>query len=112
MQMTVEVGPRLTDEEFFKEHVDTSRPGLKDLGAAVQAGDYAEARRIFAADARASLQPDRFLPINRSFLSATHTLPGESVEAAADRTLALNIVSCSTPSQFQDEVDLVLEPHL
>ena len=55
MQMTVEVGPRLTDEEFFTEHIDTTRPGLADLPAAVAAGDYAAARRIFAADARASL---------------------------------------------------------
>ncbi|MEZ4636724.1 MAG: alginate lyase family protein [Caldilineaceae bacterium] len=110
MQMTVEVGPRLTDEEFFTEHVDTSRPGLADLPAAMGAGDYAAARRIFAADARASLQPERFLRINRRFLNATHTLPGESVEAAADRILNLNIVSCSTPSQFKDEVDWFSNP--
>lgn len=110
MQMTVDVGPRLTDEEFFKEHVDTSRPGLADLPAAVERGDYAEARRIFAADARASLQPERFLQINRSFLSATHALPGETMEAAAERVLSLNIVSCSTPSQFEDEVDWFSNP--
>ena len=52
------VGPRLSDAVFFQK-VDTARPGLEGIPAAVAEGDFALARRLFAAEARRSLQPER-----------------------------------------------------
>jgi hypothetical protein len=102
--------PRLSDELFFGQHLDTTRPELTGITAAVAQNDYAEARRLLAADVRASLRPDRFLQINRSFLPSTHALPDETLAEAAERILSLNLVSCSTPHQFEDEVDWFANP--
>jgi hypothetical protein len=46
------IGPKLTDERFFSELVDISRPGLRAIPDLVTQGDYATARRVFAADVR------------------------------------------------------------
>lgn len=102
--------PRLDDHEFFTNHVDTSRPGLEGIPAAVERGDYTEARRLFASEVRATLQPQRFLRIDRSFLSPTHSLPGETLAEAAERILTLKLVSCSTPHQFEGKVDWFANP--
>lgn len=92
--------PRLTDAEFFSEHIDTTRPGLEDIPAAVAAGDFAAARRLFAAEVRASLQPERWFRQERSFLGGSHYLPDETAEAACQRVLSGTLVSCSTPCDF------------
>ena len=61
------IGPRLSDEDFFSNVIDATRPGLQDIPAAVARGDLATARRLFAAEVRETLQPDRFLDIKRPF---------------------------------------------
>lgn len=102
--------PRLTDEEFFSEHVDVTRSGLETIPDAVAAGDFARARRIFAAEVRSSLQPERFFRLQRDFLHPTHSLPGESVRDAGERILRGELVSCSTPHAFGDAVDWFANP--
>ncbi|HRJ43865.1 MAG TPA: heparinase II/III family protein, partial [Caldilineaceae bacterium] len=102
--------PRLTDAEFFGEQIDTTRPGLEAIPAAVEAGDFATARHIFAAEVRASLQPERWFRQQRSFLDATHYLPDETAEAACVRVLAGTLVSCSTPCAFGGSVDWFANP--
>jgi hypothetical protein len=94
------IGPRLSDIEFFQK-VDTSRPGLEGIPAAVEQGDFALARRLFAAEARHSLQPERFFRTRREFRGAHFMKPGETVEQAAERILTGELVSCSTPYQFE-----------
>src|SRR5688500_13642467 len=106
----VTVGPRLTDEQFFTEAIDTTRPGLAGIPAAVARGDFAAARRLFAAEARASLQPERFLSLRREFHASPHVSPGETVAAAAERILRLELISCGTPHQFAGEVDWFSNP--
>ena len=103
-------GPRLTDARFFTECLDTTLPGLEEVPAAVARGDFALARRLFAAEARASLQPERFLTVPREFRGLHFMRPDETVEEAAERILRLELVSCSTPHQFQGEVDWFLNP--
>ncbi|GAB4558884.1 MAG: alginate lyase family protein [Anaerolineae bacterium] len=103
-------GPRLTDERFFGELVDTSRPGLEEIPAAVARGDFATARRLFAAEARRSLQPERFFRMRRSFEGRSYMYPGESIAEAAERILRLELVSCGTPHRFEGEVDWTANP--
>lgn len=102
-------GPRLQDDRFFSELIDTSRPGLQTIPALVAAGDFGEARKVFAADARASVQPERFpYPDQREHNS--HLIPGETYEKAAERILRLELVSCGMPQLFVDEVDWFANP--
>lgn len=104
------VGPRLSDERFFGELVDTSRPGLEGIPAAVARGDYAEARRLFAAEVRRTLQPKRFFRIPRQFRGTSFMYEGETAAEAAERILRLELISTSTPHQFQGEVDWFANP--
>jgi hypothetical protein len=85
-------GPRLGDAEFFGRLSDTERPALADIPRAVADGDFAAARRIFAADVRASLQPERFLGIPRRFGGPSSTYPGETVADVAERALRLELI--------------------
>lgn len=103
-------GPRLSDRDFFTQCVDTTRPGLEEIPAAVAEGDYAAARGLFADAARRSLQPQRFLQIDRQFRGANFMRPGESVAEAAERILNLELISTSTPHQFEDDVDWFANP--
>src|SRR5437868_3574361 len=93
-------GSRLGDAEFFGQLIDTARPGLAGIPAALTTGDFAAARRIFAADVRQTLQPERLLSIPRRFGGGGSTYPGETVEAIAERALRLELISCGTPHQF------------
>lgn len=103
------IGPRLTDAAFFGK-IDTSRPDLEGLAEAVEAEDWAEARRIFAAAARASLQPERFLSIHRVFEGHSYMYEDETVAQAAERIVRGELISCSTPHQFEGEVDWTINP--
>ncbi|MGH2535352.1 MAG: alginate lyase family protein [Thermomicrobiales bacterium] len=105
-----EIGPRLSDIDFFTKAVDTSRAGLAGIPAAVARGGVAEARRLFAAEARRSLQAERFLRIKREFRGHSIMHPGESVAEAAERIPRLELISCSTPCQFAGEVDWFANP--
>jgi len=104
------VGPRLSDRDFFTEIVDTTRPGLEGIPDAVTRGDYAAARRLFAAEVRRTLRPDRFLSIRREFRGHHFVRSNEMMADAAERILHLELISCSTPYQFQGEVDWFVNP--
>lgn len=106
----VPAGPRLDDRTFFLQLVDTSRPGLEALPAAVERGDLAEARRIFAAEVRSSLQPQRFLTIKRPLRENFYMYPNETVDEAAERIVRLELISCATPHQFHGTVDWFINP--
>ena len=109
MSETVATGPLLSDAEFFAA-IDTARPGLAGIPAAVARGDFAVARRLFAAEARQSLQPDRFFRLSRRFGGDNIMHPGETTEAAAERILRLELISCGTPHQFTGDVDWFANP--
>jgi hypothetical protein len=108
-------GPRLSDADFFGEtdkigKIDTTRPGLAGIPAAVGHGDYATARRLFAAEVRRTLQPERFLRIQREFRGHYFMKPGETAEQAAERILSGELISCSTPHKFDGEIDWFINP--
>jgi hypothetical protein len=105
-----QIGPRLSDADFFAKAIDTTRPGLEAIPGAVERGDLATARRLFAAEARRSLQPERLLGIKRRFGGHSVMHPGETVAEAAERILRLELISCSTPCQFEGEVDWFANP--
>lgn len=103
-------GPRLTDEVFFAEKIDTTRPGLAMIPALIAAGDYAGARRAFAADVRATLKPDTFPYDENRERSNTYTYDDETNEEAAERIMRLELISCGTPMQFEGTVDWFANP--
>lgn len=109
MTQATTLGPRLTDERFFGDLLDTSRDGLREIPALVAQGDFAAARRAFAADVRHSLQPDRF-PYVEGKRGNTYMYPDETFEEAAERILRLELISCGTPHQFDGEVDWFSNP--
>ena len=51
-------GPRLSEQEFFTQRLDTSIPGLSGIPARIAAGDMAGARKIFADHVRRNVRPD------------------------------------------------------
>jgi hypothetical protein len=111
MTESVLVGPRLSDVDFFTKAIDTRRPGLESIPELVASGDFAAARRVFAAEVRASLQPERYLATVRpSRRENQYTYPGESLEAAAERILRLELISCGVPMQFTGTVDWFANP--
>ncbi len=107
--MTETIGPRLSDADFFAK-IDTTRPGLEGIPAAVAQGDFATARRLFAAEVRRTLRPERFLRIEREFRGAHFMKEGETVEEAAERILTGELISCGTPHRFTGEVDWFSNP--
>lgn len=98
-------GPRLSDHDFFTQAIDHDQPGLEGIPGAVARGDYATARRLFAAQARASLQPERFFTIERQFRGYNFLYEGETPAEAAERILNLELISCGVPHQFEGQVD-------
>lgn len=105
----MEYGPRLQDMDFFAK-IDTTRPGLEGIPGAVAAGDFATARRLFAAEVRRTLQPERFLHIRRDFRGHAWMREGETMAEAAERILDGELISCSTPHRFEGEVDWFINP--
>ncbi|MCU0504071.1 MAG: heparinase II/III family protein, partial [Anaerolineae bacterium] len=107
--MTEMIGPRLSDADFFHS-IDTTRPGLEGIPEAVAHGDFATAHRLFAAEVRRTLEPERFFRIQREFRGAHFMKEGETAEQAGERILAGELISCSTPHQFVGEVDWFINP--
>ena len=103
------IGPRLSDEDFFQK-IDSRRPGLEEIPAAVENGDFGLARRLFAAEARRTLQPERFFRTQREFRGYNFMKPDETPEQAAERILRGELISCSTPHQFEGTVDWFSNP--
>ncbi len=105
-----DVGPRLSDARFFGELVDVTRPGLEGIPQAIARSDYAEARPLFAAEVRRTLQPERLLSVRRRFRGTHFMREGETLEQATDRILRLELISTHTPHQFKDQVDWFANP--
>ena len=64
MEQAATVGPRLSDAEFFSR-VDTTRPAWKASPRLWRAAIWTARRRLFADEVRRTLQPERFLHIDR-----------------------------------------------
>ncbi|MBN1935242.1 MAG: alginate lyase family protein [Anaerolineae bacterium] len=109
MEQDTAPGPRLSDAEFFAK-IDTTHPGLEGILQAAKQEDWAAARRLFAAQVRRTLQPDRFFKIERPFRGTHFMYEGETAEQAAERILRGELISCSTPHQFGDTVDWFINP--
>jgi hypothetical protein len=109
MEQAPTIGPRLSDADFFNR-VDTTRPGLEGIPAALARGDLGTARRLFATEVRRTLRPERFLGIQRLFRGHNFMRRDESVAGAAERILRGELISCGTPHQFEGQVDWTLNP--
>lgn len=78
-------GPRLSAEDFFNRHVDTSIPGLSGIPERMAAGDLSGAEAIFARHVRSSLRPEA---VNRQWLTRKYS-PEEmaKLKRAVEKTL-------------------------
>ena len=108
-ERAIVIGPRLSDADFFAK-VDTTRPGLAGIPAAVAKEDFGAARRIFAAEVRRTLQPERFLRIPRTFRGRHFMRKDETAEQAAARILHGELISCGTAHTFAGDVDWFINP--
>lgn len=108
---TPTTGPRLSDLDFFTRSLDPCYPGLERVADLARAGEFAEARRIFATVARQSLQPERFFTTVAPKRRENKTMhDGESLAQAAERILRLELISCGVPMQFQHDIDWSANP--
>ena len=71
-------GPRLTELDFFRNHVDATVHGLEKIPERVAAGDMAGAERLFADHVRRTLKPET---VNRDWLGKAY--PPEKLAALA-----------------------------
>ena len=63
-------GPRLTAEDFFRNHVDATILGLEGIPERMEARDLAGAERMFARHVRRSLRPET---VNRDWLEKKYS---------------------------------------
>ncbi|MBN1641006.1 MAG: alginate lyase family protein, partial [Anaerolineae bacterium] len=109
MERETVVGPRLSDEAFYSR-IDATRPGLEEIPQAVAAEDWDRARALLAAEVRRTLQPERYLSIDRSWGGHSCMVEGETLAEAAERIVRGELISCSTPHRFTGEVDWTINP--
>ena len=100
-------GPRLTDQLFFSEAVDTRLTGLQGIPAALERQDFKACRSIFAAFIREQLmqREGMFFGIPYEFPENNFILPEESVEEAIERIRKRQLAAVSIPYQFEGKVD-------
>ena len=109
--MSMQIGPRISDERFFSSLIDTAAPGLEKIPDAIASGDFKEARRLFANFVRSSLKPEYFNGFPYDVMQRnTTTLQGETWRESADRICNNYLISCGTPFQFGAVVDYFANP--
>ena len=104
MNMT---GPLLTDARFFGELLDTAYPGLEEIPALAEKGDFAACRKIFADFFRGFLQPETYFSsrADKGVVNMT-----DDLVADAENGCRHLLTSCGTPHQFGEKVDWFLNP--
>ena len=98
----------LSDSEFFLQDLNPEIPELAGMRRMAEAGDYAGARRGFAAYLR------KVLPARKALYRSVpyeepeniYKLPGESDEEACRRVCAHTLVSVGTPMAFGEKGDV------
>ena len=105
-----DIGPLLTDREFFLSCLDEDIDGLREVIAFARSGDFAAARKHFAAYIRGSLQYDAFFSIPYEIGENAFLLQDETERQAADRICCNLLISCGTPMQYGDTVDWFANP--
>lgn len=108
--MIENIGPRLSEQEFFRECLDYGVPGMGEVKRAVDYGDYVAARKYFALHIRTSLNPDIFFSIPFEKAENTYTYPGETEIEAADRISRYILISCGIAHDFGEVVDWFANP--
>ena len=109
--MPKEIGPRTDDNVFFSSLIDVSLPGLEKIPEAVAKGNFKEARKLFAAYIRSTLNPDYFKKMSYQVHQIDSiTLPGETWRESADRICRNLLISCSTEQQFGEKIDYFSNP--
>ncbi|MDA0711868.1 MAG: hypothetical protein O3B73_16845, partial [bacterium] len=108
------VGPRLDEKAFF-EAMDLSRSELRDVKQAVEAGNWAGARKAFAGHIRTRGNPkwfsdwkNRSEPMDRDAEVELVRVGDRAVKevdlAFADQIMANHLISCRVAQEFGEEI--------
>lgn len=107
LTVNADVGPRITDAEFFGM-LDPDWPGLEKTSQAAKAGDYASARREFAAYLRGRTKPVCWVDPHAR---PKHDKRPDGVDTSdADRILQRDLPSVGVYHKFEGEIDWNLNP--
>jgi hypothetical protein len=104
-----QVGPRLSDEDFFNKLIDSS-PDLKEIKEAAMQKKFRKARQKFAEHVRNSLKPENYFRIPDHELQNKFMFPEETQQEAANRILTLKLISVGVPYQFENRVNWFFNP--
>ena len=99
---------RLTDREFFEQHIDLSIPALAPIKSLAESGDFEKCRKIFSGYVKSTVDPERFFETRAD--KGIITLSDELLEKA-DRACRHYMVSCSIAYDFDNQkVDWEFNP--
>ena len=101
------IGPLTTDDEFLQALDYEKFPALKDCKQAIEVGDAAKARKIFADTARGIFDPEKFFSLPSRDPKPAMT---EQLKATAERALRHEMRSCGTTMKYQGKVDWFANP--
>ena len=97
---------RLTDFRFFTACLDPAVPELAELAPLAEEGRMDEAKRLFAAYVRRTLDPERYLKGEKERLAPD----AEKIAEASRRAMEHTFVSCRVPYTFGEVIDWTANP--
>ena len=97
----------MNEMKFFRECLNLDYQGMETVKAAVNAGDYEEAKRRFASYIRETLDPERFFSVPYEEPENAYLLPGETVHEACERVVNDDVmVAVGIPCDFKEEKEI------
>ncbi len=97
---------KMTDKEFFSEHIDLTVSELAEIETFVADGDMSSARKIFADYIRKYFR-DGF---DLSALRAELLPDAETIKREAERVKGHTLISCRVPYTFGRKIDWTFNP--
>jgi len=102
--MTQLVGPRLQDDRFFGELVNTNLPGLEEIPKLAAQKDYAACRKVFAKHVRETLDVERLKKVC-GMDEISQLMNDENIMKNADLAASNYLSSTGVPYQFGNQID-------
>lgn len=90
----------ISSEEFLREKLDTSLPGLECIPRLLEEGKLEDAEREYAVFVRRSLKPDKYFRVKYRPYDNAWALPGETDRHIFERLSRGEIMSCGYMHNF------------
>ena len=97
-------GPCVSDELFFTQLIKTDLPGMEGMKEAIEDGNYAVCRHIFAERVRKYLRPDLFDKLPGSGMESMRG-SNNSLLTEADKICSNELTSCGISYKFGKNID-------